>query len=58
MTSHLTVELLDPLDIIMRKSEVFGESVNRGHKRSRVLRVLQAKGVAKLMSCHQEQTVA
>lgn len=58
MTHHLTVELLDALDVIMGKSEVLGESVNGCHQCSRVLGVLQAKGVTKLMGCHQEQTVA
>lgn len=57
MTFHLTVELLDAFDVILRKSEVFGVSVNGGHQGSGVLRVLQAKGVTKLMGCHQEQTV-
>lgn len=54
---HPTIELLDALDVIVRKSEVFGEGVNGGHQSSRVLRVLQTKGVTELMGCHQEQTV-
>lgn len=58
MTFHLTVELLDAFDVILRKSEVFSESVNGGHQCSGVLRVLQAKGMTKLMGCHQEQTIA
>lgn len=58
MSLHPTVELLDALDVIVRKSEVFGEGVNRGHQCSRVLGVLQTKGMTKLMGCHQEQTVA
>lgn len=58
MSLHPTIELLDALDVIVRKSEVFGEGVNGGHQSSRVLRVLQTKGVTELMGCHQEQTVA
>lgn len=58
MTFHLTVELLDAFDVIIGKSEVFGKGVNWGHQCSGVLRVLQAKGMTKLMGCHQEQTVA
>lgn len=54
---HPTIELLDALNVIVRKSEVFGEGVNGGHQSSRVLRVLQTKGVTELMGCHQEQTV-
>lgn len=57
MTIHLTVELLDAFDVIIWKPKVFGISVNGGHQCSRVLRVLQAKGMTKLMGCHQEQTV-
>lgn len=57
MSLRPTIELLDALDVIMRKSEVFGEGVNGGHQSSRVLRVLQTKGVTELMGCHQEQTV-
>lgn len=57
MSLQLTIELLDALDVIVRKSEVFGEGVNGGHQSSRVLRVLQTKGVTELMGCHQEQTV-
>lgn len=58
MIFHLTVELLDSFDVILRKPEVFSVSVNGGHQCSRVLRVLQAKSMTKLMGCHQEQTVA
>lgn len=58
MSLRPTVELLDALDVIVRKSEVFGEGVNGGHQRSGVLRVLQTKGMTELMGCHQEQTVA
>lgn len=57
MSLHPTIELLDALDVIVRKSEVFGEGVNGGHQSSRVLRVLQTKGMTELMGCHQEQTV-
>lgn len=57
VSHHPTIELLDALDVIVRKSEVFGEGVNGGHQSSGVLRVLQTKGMAELMSCHQEQTV-
>lgn len=58
MTFHLTIELLDAFDVILRKSEVFSVSVNGGHQCSWILRMLQAKGMTKLMGCHQEQTVA
>lgn len=58
MTLFLTIELLNAFDVILGKSEVFGESVNWGHQSSRVLRVLQAKSMTKLMGSHQEQTVA
>jgi len=54
----LTIELLDALDVIMRKSEVFSKSVNGSHQCSRVLRMFQTKSMAKLMGCHKEQTVA
>lgn len=57
MSLRPTIELLDALDVIVRKAEVFGEGVNGGHQSSRVLRVLQTKGVTELMGCHQEQTV-
>lgn len=54
----LTIELLDALDVIVRKSEVFHKSIDRSHQSSWVLRMLQTKGVTKLMGRHQEQAVA
>lgn len=56
--SLLTIELLDALNIILRKPEVFSEGVNGGHQCARILRVLQAKCMTKLVCRHQEQTVA
>lgn len=53
-----TVELLNPSDVITGEPEVLCVGVDGSHECSRVLGVLQAQSMAKLMSCHQEQTVA
>lgn len=56
--SLITVELLNSSDVIIREPEVLSIGVDGSHECSRVLGVLQAQSVAKLMSCHEEQTVA
>lgn len=53
----LTIEILDPLDVIWMQGEVFNVAVHGVHESLSYAGVIQAKGVSKLMGCHQEQTV-
>lgn len=57
MGEDFTIELLDPFNVILREPEVLGVGVDGGHEGSRVLRVLQSHGMAKLMGSNQEETV-
>lgn len=56
--SLITIEILDSSDVIVGEPEVLGVGVDGSHESSSVLRMLQSQSMAKLVSCHQEQTVA
>jgi len=58
-TSQVTVNLLDPPEIILRQLKVFRVHplVERSHNRQRIIGVFQSKGMAQLMYGHQEQII-
>lgn len=56
----LTIERLDAIDIILGQNEIVRVTVcvHRIHESTRIIRVRQAQGVAKLMGSHYEENIA
>lgn len=56
---QVTVNLLDPTEIILRKLKVVRVHplVERGHDRQRIIGVFQSKGMSQLMYGYQEQII-
>lgn len=54
---RLTVDGLDPLDVVLVQCEVVGvnPAVQRDHNGAGVVGMLQTQGVTKLVDCNQEE---
>lgn len=53
----LTIEKLNAFDVISVQREAFNVRVHGVHESISDAGVIQAEGVAKLMCCHQKQTI-
>lgn len=54
---ELTIEILNAFNVIFMQGEVLHVAVHGVHESLSDVGVIQAKGMAKLVGCHQEQTV-
>lgn len=53
----LTIEILNAFNVVFMQGEVFHIAVHGVHESVSYVGVIQAKGMSKLMGCHQEETV-